>query len=85
MFAWYQGKNAEGQGKLKEELKDIIDELNDHLNSMRHKVEQQQKKIAQLQNDNEGLVKQLRDQQAQIGENSQLKNGIARLQQQLQG
>lgn len=52
---------------------------------MRHKVEQQQKKIAQLQNDNEGLVKQLRDQQAQIGENSQLKNGIARLQQQLQG
>ena len=77
------GKTNGDQDKLKEELKNIIDDLNDNLNSMKQQVAQQARQINQLQNEKEALGQRLRDMQAQSANNKQLKDNIAKLQEQL--
>ena len=79
------GQANGGQDKLKEELKNIIDDLNDNLNSMKQQVAQQARQINQLQNEKDMLAQRVKDMQAQAANNKQLKDGIAKLQQQLKG
>ena len=79
------GQTNGGQDKLKEELKNIIDDLNDNLNSMKQQVAQQARQINQLQNEKDMLAQRVKDMQAQAANNKQLKDGIAKLQQQLKG
>lgn len=81
-FPWTGNANGE-QDKLKEELKNIIDDLNDNLNSMKQQVAQQAKQINQLQHEKDALGQRLEDMQAQAASNKQLKDNIAKLQQQL--
>ena len=77
------GKATGDQDKLKEELKNVIDDLNDNLNSMRQQVAQQAKQINQLQQEKDALGQKLREMQAQAANNKQVKDNIAKLQQQL--
>lgn len=77
------GKASGDQGKLKEELKNIIEDLNDNLNSMKQQVAQQAKQINQLQQEKDALGQKLREMQAQAANNKQLKDNISKLQQQL--
>ena len=77
------GKANGDQDKLKEELKNIIDDLNDNLNSMKQQVAQQARQISQLQHEKDALGQRLKDMQAQTANNKQLKDNIAKLQQQL--
>lgn len=79
------GQTNGGQDKLKEELKNIIDDLNDNLNSMKQQVGQQARQINQLQNEKDMLAQRVKDMHAQAANNKQLKDGIAKLQQQLKG
>ena len=79
----YTGRANGDQDKLKEELKNIIDDLNDNLNSMKQQVAQQARQISQLQHEKDALGQRLKDMQAQTANNKQLKDNIAKLQQQL--
>ena len=77
------GRENGDQGKLKEELKNIIDDLNDNLNSMKQQVAQQAKQISQLQREKDALGQRLMDMQGHAANNKQLKDNLAKLQQQL--
>lgn len=79
----YTGNANGDQDKLKEELKNIIDDLNNNLNSMKQQVAQQARQINQLQHEKDALGQRLKDMQAQTAGNKQLKDTIAKLQQQL--
>ena len=79
----YTGNPNGDQDKLKEELKNIIDELNNNLNSKKQQVAQQARQINQLQHEKDALGQRLKDMQAQTTGNKQLKDTIAKLQQQL--
>lgn len=50
---------------------------------MKQQVAQQARQINQLQHEKDGLGQQLKDVQAQAANNKQLKDNIAKLQQQL--
>lgn len=77
------GKVNDDQGKLKEELKNIIDDLNNNLNLLKQQVAQQAKQINQLQHEKDALGQKLKEMQVQAANNRQLKDNIAKLQQQL--
>lgn len=79
----YTGNANGDQDKLKEELKNIIDDLNNNLNSMKQQVAQQARQINQLQHEKDALGQRLKDMQAQTAGNKQLKDTVAKLQQQL--
>lgn len=65
------------------ELKNIIDGLNNNLNSKKQQVAQQARQINQLQHEKDTLGQRLKDMQVQTAGNKQLKDTIAKLQQQL--
>lgn len=77
------GKVNDDQDKLKEELKNIIDDLNNNLNLLKQQVAQQAKQINQLQHEKDALGQKLKEMQVQAANNRQLKDNIAKLQQQL--
>ena len=82
-FIFFSGKVNDDQDKLKEELKNIIDDLNNNLNLLKQQVAQQAKQINQLQHEKDALGQKLKEMQVQAANNRQLKDNIAKLQQQL--
>ena len=83
LLFFLSGKVNDDQDKLKEELKNIIDDLNNNLNLLKQQVAQQAKQINQLQHEKDALGQKLKEMQVQAANNRQLKDNIAKLQQQL--